>query len=159
MGRKHKIQLDSEDRNGEQSREKTKESRLHTGDDVNPWTGKPYSAKYHSILQTRTKLPVYQFKDKLIQQVQDHQIVVVEGETGSGESAGAFLCASVPYFILTSNIILTILDGSHTCMHASNHIYVYAMHAIQYILQLYTPPTNLNSISPQVKPLRSHSSS
>ena len=51
---------------------------------VNPWTGEGFSAKYHSILATRQKLPVYQFKDKLIDCVKNNQIVVVEGETGSG---------------------------------------------------------------------------
>lgn len=52
--------------------------------DVNPWTGAPFSARYHSILTTRKKLPVYQFKDQLIECVKENQIVVVEGETGSG---------------------------------------------------------------------------
>ena len=51
---------------------------------INPWTNVPYSFKYHSILATRVKLPVYQFKDELIQCVKENQIVVVEGETGSG---------------------------------------------------------------------------
>lgn len=51
---------------------------------INPWTEVPYSSKYHSILATRVKLPVYQFKDELIQCVKENQIVVVEGETGSG---------------------------------------------------------------------------
>lgn len=51
---------------------------------VNPWTGHPFSAQYYSILATRQKLPVYQFKEKLIDCVKENQIVVVEGETGSG---------------------------------------------------------------------------
>ena len=51
---------------------------------INPWTGIPFSARYHSILAVRQKLPVYQFKDQLIECVQQNQIVVVEGETGSG---------------------------------------------------------------------------
>jgi len=52
----------------------------------NPWTGRPYSQKYFSILETRTKLPVYQFKDDLINKVMENQCVVVEGETGSGKT-------------------------------------------------------------------------
>lgn len=54
--------------------------------DVNPWTGRPYSQRYLSILKTRTKLPVYQFKDELINKVMENQCVVVEGETGSGKT-------------------------------------------------------------------------
>ena len=74
MDRKRKIDL------GDSFGKKTKE-----GDgSINPWTGAPFSAKYHSILSTRQKLPVYQFKEKLIECVKENQIVVVEGETGSG---------------------------------------------------------------------------
>lgn len=51
---------------------------------LNPWTGKRYSTRYHTILETRTKLPVYQFREQLLDEIQQHQVVVVEGETGSG---------------------------------------------------------------------------
>ena len=40
--------------------------------------------KYSDILAGRLKLPVYQFKEKLLESVSKNQIVVVEGETGSG---------------------------------------------------------------------------
>lgn len=50
--------------------------------EINPWTGKAYSSRYQSILQTRLKLPVYQFQSKLLEAVAANQIVVVEGETG-----------------------------------------------------------------------------
>ena len=52
---------------------------------TNPWTNQPYSKRYSDILAGRLKLPVYQFKDKLLDSVANNQIVVVEGETGSGE--------------------------------------------------------------------------
>jgi pre-mRNA-splicing factor ATP-dependent RNA helicase DHX15/PRP43 len=52
----------------------------------NPWTGRPYSQRYFSILKTRANLPVYQFKDELIKKVLENQCVVVEGETGSGKT-------------------------------------------------------------------------
>ena len=48
----------------------------------NPWTGAPFSQRYFSILEKRTKLPVYQFKKELIDKVLENQCVVVEGETG-----------------------------------------------------------------------------
>lgn len=62
-------------------------SRQGTADDaINKWTGRPYSGRYFSILATRQMLPVYQFKDDLIDAVRKNQFVVVEGETGSGTS-------------------------------------------------------------------------
>lgn len=51
---------------------------------VNPWTGAPWSRKYYEILEKRQRLPVYEFKDELEDKVRRHQIIVVEGETGSG---------------------------------------------------------------------------
>lgn len=50
----------------------------------NPWTLKPYSSRYYEILQKRKQLPVYEFKNALEAAVRDNQVVIVEGETGSG---------------------------------------------------------------------------
>jgi HrpA-like RNA helicase len=44
-----------------------------------PWTGRPFSSRYYSILETRRKLPVYLFKDKLMDVVTANQVVIVEG--------------------------------------------------------------------------------
>ena len=87
MDRKRKIDLSDT----YAKKEKETSVDVGTGNDVNPWTGYPYSAKYHSILATRVKLPVYQFKEKLIEVVKENQIVVVEGETGSGYVRSYFL--------------------------------------------------------------------
>mmetsp|Transcript_17810 Transcript_17810/g.20587 ORF Transcript_17810/g.20587 Transcript_17810/m.20587 type:complete len:689 (-) Transcript_17810:3-2069(-) len=62
--------------------------------DINPWSGTAYSSKYHKILEGRLKLPVYQFKAKLLDAVAKNQIVVVEGETGSGKTT------QIPQFIV-----------------------------------------------------------
>ncbi len=64
------------------------------GKDTNPWTYQPYSEQYQKILKTRLKLPVYQFKEKLIEKVAKNQIVVVEGETGSGKTT------QIPQFLV-----------------------------------------------------------
>ncbi len=61
---------------------------------TNPWTYQPYSEQYQKILKTRLKLPVYQFKEKLIETVAKNQIVVVEGETGSGKTT------QIPQFLV-----------------------------------------------------------
>ena len=67
-------------------------------EDVNSWTGLPYSQKYYDILDKRVKLPVYQFKDDLIAKVMEHQSVVVEGETGSGKTT------QIPQFLLEAGL-------------------------------------------------------
>ena len=50
--------------------------------DVNPWTGMPFSQRYYSILEKRHDLPVYQFRKELVDKVLENQCVVVQGETG-----------------------------------------------------------------------------
>ncbi|KAL7495701.1 hypothetical protein ACHAWT_006883 [Skeletonema menzelii] len=62
--------------------------------DINPWTGKAYSSRYQSILQTRLKLPVYKFQSDLLEAVAANQIVVIEGETGSGKTT------QIPQFLV-----------------------------------------------------------
>jgi pre-mRNA-splicing factor ATP-dependent RNA helicase DHX15/PRP43 len=67
------------------------------GDDepsVNVWTGKTFSAKYYELLQKRKQLPVYEFKAELIEKVKNNQVIIVEGETGSGKTT------QIPQFLL-----------------------------------------------------------
>ena len=61
---------------------------------INPWTMQAYSSKYYEILRKRKTLPVYEFKDELLLQIQKHQVLVVEGETGSGKTT------QIPQFLL-----------------------------------------------------------
>lgn len=64
------------------------------GDETNFLTGLPFSERYYKILATRQKLPVYGFMDDLVEAVNRHQTVVVEGETGSGKTT------QIPQFLL-----------------------------------------------------------
>lgn len=64
--------------------------------ETNPWTGRLYTPRYHSILQTRLALPVYKFQSQLLDAVAQNQIVVVEGETGSGKTT------QIPQFLVES---------------------------------------------------------
>ncbi|KIW92347.1 uncharacterized protein Z519_07331 [Cladophialophora bantiana CBS 173.52] len=43
-------------------------------------------AKAKSIEETRKSLPIYQFRDQIIQAVKDHQVLIIVGETGSGKT-------------------------------------------------------------------------
>lgn len=62
---------------------------------INPWTGRPYSANYYNILASRQQLPVYEFKESLLEKVQSNQVVIIEGETGSGKTT------QIPQFLLS----------------------------------------------------------
>ncbi len=53
-------------------------------DGINPWTQRPYSSRYYEILQKRKQLPVYEFKKDLERKISENQVIIVEGETGSG---------------------------------------------------------------------------
>lgn len=61
---------------------------------VNMWTGRPFSARYYDILAKRKMLPVYEFKDDLLDKVAKNQTIIVEGETGSGKTT------QIPQFLL-----------------------------------------------------------
>jgi len=66
----------------------------NTDPNTNPWTGIPFSDKYKAIREKRLKLPVYQFRSKLLECIRAHQVVVVEGETGSGKTT------QIPQFLV-----------------------------------------------------------
>jgi pre-mRNA-splicing factor ATP-dependent RNA helicase DHX15/PRP43 len=63
-------------------------------ENVNMWTHKPYSSRYYEILAKRKQLPVYEFKSDLEYKVLNNQIVIIEGETGSGKTT------QIPQFLL-----------------------------------------------------------
>ncbi|KAL9109019.1 MAG: hypothetical protein Q9227_006259 [Pyrenula ochraceoflavens] len=70
--------MDSEQTDG--SKPLTKEQRLM----MQRLTAAEQKAK--SIDDTRKSLPVYAFRDDIIQAVKDHQILIIVGETGSGKT-------------------------------------------------------------------------
>lgn len=53
---------------------------------LNPFTNKPYSAKYQQILEGRRKLPVHAQRSEFLDMVHKSQFVVLVGETGSGKT-------------------------------------------------------------------------
>ena len=53
---------------------------------TNPHTLKPYSEKYYTILEKRKDLPVWEQKDQFIENFKKNQVIVLEGETGSGKT-------------------------------------------------------------------------
>ena len=42
--------------------------------------------KKMTLKEVRESLPVYQYREDLIEAIKEHQVLVVEGETGSGKT-------------------------------------------------------------------------
>lgn len=53
---------------------------------INPFTNKPFSEKYRKILAGRRKLPVNKHRKEFLDLVQNNQVVILVGETGSGKT-------------------------------------------------------------------------
>lgn len=62
------------------------------------WSSKASTPSYRAMLPFRRNLPIWNFKDELLQAVEDNQVVIVCGETGCGKST------QVPAFILENEL-------------------------------------------------------
>ncbi|KJZ72479.1 hypothetical protein HIM_08148 [Hirsutella minnesotensis 3608] len=58
------------------------------------WADKSGSRKYHTMLQSRLSLPMWQFRPQVLDAVDKNQVVIICGETGCGKST------QVPSFLL-----------------------------------------------------------
>jgi pre-mRNA-splicing factor ATP-dependent RNA helicase DHX15/PRP43 len=81
MNRTQRVLVDIRDLN-----KKTKATDIITTSKLNPLTNKPLSNKYFEILEKRKKLPVFVRLDELEDAVDKNQVIIVEGETGSGKT-------------------------------------------------------------------------
>ncbi|KAL3315420.1 Pre-mRNA-splicing factor ATP-dependent RNA helicase dhx15 [Cichlidogyrus casuarinus] len=55
---------------------------IHT----NPYTMRPYTEKYYQIYRKRIQLPVWEYKEKFFKTLDENQVTVLVGETGSGKT-------------------------------------------------------------------------
>ena len=62
------------------------------------WASKVSSPAYTRMLQSRMNLPIWHFKQQLLDAIENHQAIIVCGETGCGKST------QVPAFILESEL-------------------------------------------------------
>lgn len=53
---------------------------------VNPYTGQPFSNKYHTIYKKRITLPVFEYREDFMRLLANNQCIVLVGETGSGKT-------------------------------------------------------------------------
>ena len=79
---------------------------------INLWTGKPYSHKYYEILTKRKKLPAWEAKEQLLMLMNQFQVLILQGETGSGKTTQVpqflleyFLPIGYQHYITINNII------------------------------------------------------
>ncbi|KAI5078645.1 hypothetical protein GOP47_0006316 [Adiantum capillus-veneris] len=61
---------------------------------VNPYSGRPYSQRYHDILQKRKTLPVWQQRQEFLDILAKNQTMILVGETGSGKTT------QIPQFVV-----------------------------------------------------------
>lgn len=68
-------------------RQKTKEIDFEwKPPSYNAWTNKPFSPKYYTILEKRKELPVWNARSNVLELVNKHQVIILQGETGSGKT-------------------------------------------------------------------------
>lgn len=75
------------------------ESKQVENAEMNPYENKLYSPEYYRILETRKKLPVYEYKEEIINIVRENNVCIIEGNTGSGKTT------QIPQFLLESGIL------------------------------------------------------
>ena len=64
----------------------------------NIWSSKSSSRSYTDMLESRMTLPVWEFKEELLGAIENHQVVIIQGDTGCGKST------QIPAYILESEL-------------------------------------------------------
>lgn len=68
---------------------------------INSLTNRPFTSKYYDILKVRKTLPAYEAKEKLFKLLNENQVIILQGETGSGKTT------QIPQFLLELNQVST----------------------------------------------------
>ncbi|KXJ92133.1 ATP dependent RNA helicase [Microdochium bolleyi] len=64
------------------------------------WHNKSSTSRFQTMLKARMQLPMWQFRDQVLQAVEENQVIIVCGETGCGKST------QVPSFLLEHQLSL-----------------------------------------------------
>jgi HrpA-like RNA helicase len=80
--RKRKLDLSSD--GGEKAPPAKMSKSVETA--VNPLTQLPYSKQYYEILEKRKALPVWDRNNEFCELLAAHQVLILQGETGSGKT-------------------------------------------------------------------------
>lgn len=83
----------------EHNESSTKEGLQHSPEMLKSlWQKKLLSNAYQKMLQGRSNLPMWQFKDQALDAIEGHQVTIICGETGCGKST------QLPAYILEKNL-------------------------------------------------------
>ena len=102
-GKKHNLEsfLSSTDAKASKKRktftsspESDSDSAPSKNPQINKYTGKPYSTRYYEILNKRKSLPAFEAKNNILKLLNENQILIIQGETGSGKTT------QIPQFLL-----------------------------------------------------------
>ncbi|KAJ8287225.1 hypothetical protein GJAV_G00049080 [Gymnothorax javanicus] len=77
--------------------------------EVNPYDGLPFSSRYYTLLEERRQLPVWSVKYSLLEQLEEHSMVVLSGACGAGKST------QVPQWCVEYSLSLQFTEGSVCC--------------------------------------------
>ena len=104
LKKERKKQKKAEKRAKKEKKEKKEKKRLEeraerwVPPERNPWTQRPFTDRFFDILQKRKELPAWHARQQVIDLVNEFQVVILQGETGSGKTT------QVPQFLLDSGI-------------------------------------------------------
>ncbi|CAD8176175.1 unnamed protein product [Paramecium pentaurelia] len=74
--------------------EQVQKKKVKQNANINPYTGNQYSDDYYKILEVRKQLPAWDAKEQLFMLLEQYQVIVLQGETGSGKTT------QIPQFLL-----------------------------------------------------------
>lgn len=66
---------------------------------TNPFNSMPYSHKYYDLLEKRKVLPAWEAREHLITLLDEYQVLILQGETGSGKTT------QIPQFLANSKFV------------------------------------------------------
>lgn len=71
---------------GQESGEPKKSPLVDDNEQINKLTKKSYSRRWHDIYEKRRKLPIWEHKETFMRLLDENQLIVLVGETGSGKT-------------------------------------------------------------------------